>query len=224
MEFAFMQSTPKRLQAIFCTEAQHPNVVDELLQFRKKLFVDILKWNLNVQGGRERDQFDTRSAVHCAIFSDGSLCAGFRAIRTDRPYLAKAAFPQLATFASYPERHDVWEISRFGVMPTEAGSLTARLLYSLMFRFAHRHQASALVTLTDIRHERFLTQIGIRTRRYGPPQVIGEDERGEPLLLVAGEIPLANQQGHRLEALLKLTDNVEIKDETCALRSDRLSA
>ncbi len=102
--------------------------------------------------------------------------------------------------------------------------MTARILYSLMFRFAHVHQASALVALTDLRHERFLTRIGVRTRRYGPPQTHGFDENGKSLSIVAGDIPLANQRGWRFEALLKLVDNVEINDETLVLRSERLSA
>jgi acyl homoserine lactone synthase len=179
---------------------------------------------LFVQGNRERDQFDTGSAVHCALFRNGKIIAGFRAIRTDQPYLAKSIFPQLATIAPYPQRHDVWEISRFGVLPLEAGSITAQILYSLMFRFAHCRHANALVALADLRHERFLTQIGIRTRRYGLPQTVCADEDGTPLLAVAGDIPLANQRGRRFEALLKLVDNVEIDDETLVLRSDRLSA
>jgi len=219
-----MQSTSEQFQAVFCTEEQNRSVVDQLFRFRKELFVDGLRWDLTVEDGRERDQFDTPEAIYCALFRNGSLIAGFRAIRTDHPYLAQSVFPQLATFAPYPQRHDVWEISRFGVRPEEAGSLTARFLYSLMFRFAYQCCASALVALADLRYERFLTQLGIRTRRYGLPQVIGEDESGRPLSLVAGDIPLANQRGWRFEALLKLADDVETTDETLVLGSDRLSA
>jgi N-acyl-L-homoserine lactone synthetase len=224
MEFAFMQNISGQLQAVFCTEEQNLGVVDRLFRFRKALFVDALGWDLKVDDGRERDQFDTDAAIYCALFRSGNLIAGFRAIRTDRPYLAQAVFPQLATFAAYPQRHDVWEISRFGVLPAEAGSITARLLYSLMFRFAYQCGASALVALADLRYERFLTQLGIRTRRYGPPQIIGVDEAGKPLSLVAGDIPLANQRGWRFDSLLKLVDDVEITDETLVLGSDRLSA
>jgi N-acyl-L-homoserine lactone synthetase len=219
-----MQKTSGQLQAVFCTEAQLPSVVDQLYQFRKQLFVDALRWDLRVEAGRERDQFDTETAVHCAIFRDGNLFAGFRAIRTDEPYLAESVFPQLATFAAYPRRHDAWEISRFGVAPSQAGSMTAKVLYALMFHFARTRQASALVALTDLRHERFLTQIGVRTRRYGPPQILGLDEKGDPLVLVAGDIPIANQGGWRFDNLLNLAKTVEIDDETLVLGSERLSA
>jgi N-acyl-L-homoserine lactone synthetase len=219
-----MQSTSSQLRAVFCTEEQNHRLVDELFRFRKTLFVDNLGWDLTVAEGRERDQFDSDAAVHCGLLRNGGLIAGFRAIRTDGPYLARSVFPQLATFAPYPQRHDVWEISRFGVLPEEAGSVTARLLYALMFRFAYRCGATALVALADLRYERFLTQLGIRTRRYGPPQAVGTDETGKALWLVAGDIPLANQRGWRFEALIRLADGMEIDDETLVLGSDRLSA
>ena len=213
-----------QLSAVFCTEEQNPNVTDRFFQFRKSLFIDALHWDLRELEGREKDQFDTASAVYCILHRKGRVIAGFRAIRTDQPYLAQTVFPQLATLAPYPQRRDVWEVSRFGVAPAEAGSPTARHLYSLMFRFAHLCHVTALVALADLRYERFLTQLGIRTRRYGPPQSVGLDEAGQPLMLVAGDIPIANQRGWRFENLVILADEMEIDDETLVLGSDRLSA
>jgi acyl homoserine lactone synthase len=210
--------------AVFCTEEQNPNVTDRFFQFRKSLFIDALRWDLKELEGREKDQFDTATTVYCILHRKGRVIAGFRGVRTDRPYLAQTVFPQLATLAPYPQRHDVWEISRFGVTPAESGSPTARILYSLMFHFARRCHATALVALADLRYERFLTRLGIRTRRYGPPQSIGLDETGQPLMLVAGDIPIANQHGWRFEALVNLADEMEIDDETLVLGSERLSA
>jgi N-acyl-L-homoserine lactone synthetase len=219
-----MSEGTDRLHAIFCNEEQNPGIVDQFLCFRKGLFVDVLHWDLTVESGRERDQFDTNDAVYCALLREGDLIAGFRAIRTDLPYVAKCVFPQLAVFATYPQKHDAWEISRFGVRPSEAGSVTARMLYSLMFRFAHLTHATSLVALADLRYERFLSLLGIRTRRYGPPQIIGTDERGAPLAVVAGDIPLQNQRGRRFESLLELANTLEIDDEALVFRPRRLSA
>jgi N-acyl-L-homoserine lactone synthetase len=219
-----METQTDQLQAVICTEDQNPNVTDQFLQFRKTLFIDALGWDLKAQNGRERDQFDTPAAVYCVLFRNDRVIAGFRAICTEHPYLALAVFPQLATLAAYPQRHDVWEISRLGVLPAEAGSITARILYSLMFRFARERQIASLVALADLRYERFLTQLGIRTRRYGPPQAVGLNEAGEPQMLVAGDIPIANQRGWRFDNLLNLAKTVEIDDETLVLGSERLSA
>lgn len=211
-------------RAILCTEAQNPAVVDALYKIRKSIFVDMHGWDLRVVDGRERDQFDTAAAVHCALFRDSELIGGFRATRTDHDYLARSVFPQLAAVKSYPQRADVWEISRFGVLPSNDRLETAKVNYSLMFRFAQVRAASALVALADLTYERFLRTLGIRTRRYGPPQIIGADKAGEPLWAVAGEIPMAEQSGSRFQALLALAKQVEIEDETLVLGRIRVSA
>lgn len=213
-----------QVRATFCTERDNPVLVDALYRLRKVLFVDLHGWDLPVVDGRERDQFDTENAVHCALFRDDRLIGGFRATRTDNDYLARVVFPQLAAVKSYPQRADVWEISRFGVLPSPDRLEVAKLNYSLMFRFAQMRRAVALVAIADLTYERFLRTLGIRTRRYGPPQIIGTTKSGEPMWAVAGEIPLAEQGGSRFQALLALAKHVEIEDETLVLGRIRISA
>jgi N-acyl-L-homoserine lactone synthetase len=213
-----------RFRATICRERDNPELVDALYRLRKIIFVDTHGWDLQVVEGRECDQFDTDNAVHCALFRDDELIGGFRATRTDYDYLARIVFPQLAAVKNYPQRPDVWEISRFGVLPCDDRLETAKLNYSLMFRFAQLRRATALVALADLTYERFLRTLGIRTRRYGPPQVIGTSKTGEPLWAVAGEIPLAEQSGSRFQALLAMAKQVEIEDETLVLGRIRVSA
>jgi N-acyl-L-homoserine lactone synthetase len=219
-----MHQKYKSLRAVFCTEDQNPDVVDQLFQFRKELFVDNMHWDLPVQQGRERDQFDTEATVHCALFRNGKIVAGFRGIRTDKPYVAQTIFPWLATFTPYPRRRDTWEISRLGVLSSESGLNTGRTLYSLMFYLAHRYGAKTLVALGELKQERLLTLLGVRTRRYGPPQAHAMGEGHRPIWIVAGATPIGDQRGERFEQLLNCMNNVEIDDETLVLRSDRLSA
>jgi N-acyl-L-homoserine lactone synthetase len=219
-----MSKKSQRLRAVFCTYDSNRYIIHQLFRFRKALFVDALGWDLIVDNGCERDQFDTSSAVYCALFRDDVLVGGFRAISTDHPYLARWVFPQLAMSEPYPQQPDIWEISRFGVLPSEVSSDGVGILYSLVFRWAYTRRASALVAIADARYERFLRSLGIRTRRYGPMQVIGTDTSGRSLVAGAGITRLEEQRGSRFEALLKLADNVEIDDETLVLGPDRLSA
>jgi N-acyl-L-homoserine lactone synthetase len=195
-----------------------------LQQFRKRLFVDTLGWQLPVSGEIERDQFDNGAAVHCALFVGEILVGGFRAIRTDCDYLAKRVFPQLATTRPYPSSHRKWEISRFGVEPSRRNLELARINYSLMFRFAQTRQATGLVAIADLTYERYLAKLDIRTRRYGPPQVIGSDRFGKPIQVVAGEIPLADQSGPKFNALLRIANQVTIDDQALVLGRTRVSA
>jgi N-acyl-L-homoserine lactone synthetase len=210
--------------AIFCREPEQPEVVDWLMRFRKELFVDRCGWDLTVRDGRERDEFDTESCIHCALFENGQLVGGFRAISTDKPCLATKVFPHLATLQPVPQRRDYWEISRFGVVSTGHGTRLSLLNYGLMFYFAQRIQARALVAVADLAYERFLETLGIRTRRYGPPQQIGCDKAANPLHAVVGEIPIAAQAGERFEKLIGAIRKVEIKDASKVFGPTRISA
>lgn len=209
-----------RRTAVFCT-GRDGALVDRIQRFRKTIFVDHCGWDLAVVDDRETDQFDTPDAVHSALFSGDEIQATFRATRTDRPYLAAAVFPQLAVVSPYPRRADVWEISRFGALADQAA---ARINYALMFAFAQRIGASSLVAIADLPYERFLRTIGIRTRRYGPPQIIGTNALGRELRAVAGEIPTLAQDPRCLGSLLALLDNVEITDVAQIFGPARVSA
>lgn len=212
-----------RYHALITTEECDPANVRSLLQLRKRLFVDHCGWKLTTNGDVERDQFDTWYTEHCLLFSGHELVGGFRAIRTDYPYLSQVVFPQLA-IRRFPNRRNIWEISRFGVLPTAGEAGLARLNYALMFRFAELRGAEALVAMADLIYERFLERMNIRTRRYGPPQVIGTDCRGLPLTAVAGEIPIDEADNPGLLKFLDLGRQLEICDATHVLGRATVSA
>ena len=197
-------------------------IAGALFRFRKALFVDERGWNLPVGADTEVDQFDTHDANYCALFAGNTIVGGFRAIRCDYPYLGRDKFPHLATTRPYPERPDYWEISRFGVLRSHRRCGVA--LYAVMFRFAEMRRAKALVAVADLGHERLLAKIGIRTRRYGPPVWLGAEETGEPIQIVAGEIPIGEQDRSRLQFLRTRSDAVEIRDDTMVWRPAAVSA
>ena len=210
---------------VFCREADRPELVDELLRFRKALFIDEYGWDLPADEGRERDRFDTNETIHSALYFEDELVGTFRAIRTDRSYLAADVFPQLASTVPFPRQPARWEISRFGVLSRRQSRRHARANYAAMFRFAQLVGARGLVAIADLTYERFLGVLGVRTRRYGPPQIIGQDRSGRDLVAVAGEIPLGSSQGGpRFNQLMQLASNVEIIDAAQVLRPARISA
>jgi N-acyl-L-homoserine lactone synthetase len=218
-----MQGPVDRYHALITREERNPANVQSLLQLRKRLFVDRCGWKLNIDGDQERDQFDTWHTEHCLLFCGAELVGGFRATRTDYPYLTRSVFPQLGV-RPFPSRRDVWEISRFGVLPTSGETKSARLNYALMFRFAEMRGAKALVAMADLTYERFLERMSIRTRRYGPPQIIGTDTHGLPLSAVAGEIPINKRDNPGLTKFLDLGRKLEIHDATYVLGCSAVSA
>lgn len=205
-------SLARRTRVVVSTYLQNPQKVAAFGQLRKRLFVDKLGWKLSTRADVEWDEFDGGDAEYCVVSYKDTIVGGFRAIRTDRDYLAASVFPQLASLRAYPRQRDKWEISRFGILADEGSHELALLNYSLMFRFARTRGATALVALADLLYERYLRTLGIRTRRFGPPKSIGIDTRGRELVCVAGEIPLTEQPPERLAALLDLSSDVEIDD------------
>ena len=191
---------------------------------RKTIFVDRCGWQLRVEQDLEVDQFDGPHTIHLALQHEGALCGCFRAVRTDRPYLANTIFPELAAVFPYPARLDAWEVSRFGVLPGSRAVDLGRINYALMFAFAQWMRATSLVAVASLDHERFLRTLGIRTRRYGPPQVVGFSQGGRPLRAVAGEIAPALQEPAHLQRLLSSLHDVEIVHDASLFGPGRLSA
>lgn len=206
--------------AIFATENTNPTLVRKIFQFRHAVFVEECGWDLQSQNGRERDEFDGPTTVHMALLFDNVIVGSFRANCTIDPYLCEIVFAKLAESRPYPKQADIWEISRFGVAVSGNPRFrfeVARVTYALMFHFAKVNQLRALVAATDLTYERFLTRLDIVTRRYGQPKVVCNDAYGRPIEMVAGEIPLAAQNGSRIQTLLNDLDKVEIIDETHVL-------
>lgn len=202
-------------KAIITTLGLRPSVKEEFGAFRKALFVDQLGWSLKLQGDIEIDEFDTDDAVYCLVQESDKIISGFRAVITTLPYLVKTHFSHLGSTRPFPSRDDYYEISRFGVLPTENRLDVGLMTYALMFDFAQRRDATALVAIADLGHERLLRAMGIRTRRYGPPGVVGVDAWGRQIVSVAGDIPMAEQSQELIRLLSNLCQTeLEITDET----------
>ena len=215
-------STANPVLATLFQREDNQELTGALDRLRKVLFIDERGWKLPSRSGAETDQFDGPDATYCALTVAGRVVGGFRAIRCDRPYLGVTLFPQLATTRSYPLRSDYWEISRFGVLRDHKNLGVG--LYAIMFGFADIMRAKALVAVTDLGHERLLSKIGVRTRRYGPPMLLRPDQSERPLQVVAGDIPIAQQKPETVRLLRSCAEEIEIRNETLVQRPVRISA
>lgn len=89
-----------------------------MFEARKRVFVDILRWDVPVLCGRyEVDQFDTPDAQYLVLTSEaGEHRASARLLLTDRPHILADLFPQLCT-EPMPQGPQVREITRFCLDP-----------------------------------------------------------------------------------------------------------
>ncbi|MDB5705499.1 MAG: autoinducer synthase [Sphingomonas bacterium] len=96
------------------TGAVPDTVLRSMFEARKRVFVDLLKWEVPVLNGRyEIDQFDDAHAVYLVLAdARGNHLGSARLLPTDRPHLLDSLYPALCEDAP-PRGPSVFEITRF---------------------------------------------------------------------------------------------------------------
>lgn len=110
---------------------------------RKRIFVDLLQWDLPVLAGEfEIDDFDSDGAQYLILVDeDGRHRASARLLPTERPYLLGEYFSHLSD-AAPPSGPSTWEISRFCLDPAQSAA----------DRRAARSQLIAAIVEHGLRH------------------------------------------------------------------------
>jgi acyl-homoserine lactone synthase len=106
---------------------------------RKKVFIDLLGWDLPALDDRfELDQFDLSSTLYIICADDqGEHLGSLRLIPCNQPYLLGTIFPTLCA-AAPPASPDIWEISRLCLSRSVRAAERTK---------ARNHLATALVQL-----------------------------------------------------------------------------
>src|ERR1700741_4809323 len=86
---------------------------DAMFRDRKRVFVDLRKWNVPVVEGQfEVDQFDGPRAIYCiATDSSGAHLGSIRLLPTDEPHILGDLFAELCQ-GDVPTGPAVWELTR----------------------------------------------------------------------------------------------------------------
>ncbi len=170
-----------------------PGLEVALATYRHRVFVDALQWQLPVEDGLERDQFDRDDTLYVvARGSKDEVCGCARLLPTTRSYLLDEIFPELMNGLPAPHSHDVWELSRFSTMPVDGAPALLRgearvrfcRLFAVVVEIAAAHGATRLITVTALGVERILRSIGIHAHRVGPPRLVD----GKPTLAMWVEL------------------------------------
>lgn len=169
-----------------------------MFEDRKRLFVDLLGWQVPVVAGDyEIDRFDDNRAIYLVDSDESDPHLGsMRLLPTEHPHILDTLFPGLCD-GFVPRGPAIYEITRL-CLPTRLGA-TRRLevrnrLISAMVDHA---LASGIETLTGVVELNFLNQIldmGWNCRPLGSPQ------RSDGRLLAAFRIDLDADTRAQLEA------------------------
>lgn len=175
----------------------HSTTVDKMFRFRTEMFYRRLNWQVEVTDGREKDQYDALDPVYLVSRTprhEIESCA--RLLPTSGSYMLAEVFAEMLQGEAAPRQSDVWELSRFAVIPAGSAKnqqatfhpVTLRMMQSAV-DFADRNGISRYVVVTSVALERLLRRIGLSMRRFGR----GEARRIGDVLSVACWIDINDQ-------------------------------
>lgn len=149
-------------------------LLSQMYQERKRVFIDLLGWDLPALDGRyEIDQFDTPATIYLIIArSDGGHLGSLRLLPTTQPHVLGSIFPLLCEGAP-PQAPDVWEISRLclsrSIRAAERRMVRDQLATAATL-FALEKGIRAYCCVADMPWLSQLLSFGWRCEPLGPPQ------------------------------------------------------
>ena len=181
-----------------------------MFEARKRVFVDLLKWDVPVLDGRfEVDQFDNERAEYLIVgVHDGRHAASARLLETTGPHILDSLFPQLSA-TKPPRGSSVREITRFCLDP-RVGALARREARNVLVSALVEHAlANDIKTYTGVAEFGWYQQIlafGWRCRPLGLPQMVDGRMLGALAIEITAETPglLAANGIHRPTELAPL--------------------
>lgn len=144
---------------------------------RKRVFVDLLKWNVPVIDGRyEVDEFDDDRATYL-VLTDGDRqhLGSARILPTLGPHILATVFPMLCVGAP-PAADDIAEITRFCLDPNQSARERRVVRDTLVHALVDHALMTGIRTYSAVAEMSWYQQIigfGWQCRPLGPPLTIG---------------------------------------------------
>ncbi len=160
---------------------------------RKRIFVDLLKWDVPVINGEfEIDQFDNASAVYliCAD-DDGSHRGSLRLLPTNRPHILGTLFPELCE-GPVPAGPNIYEITRCCFSPRIRASERLRVrnqLATAAVEFALFNGIDAFTCVADGGWYSQILSMGWMCEPLGLPRLLANSMTGALKISVTRETP-----------------------------------
>lgn len=160
---------------------QFSSDIDAMHRLRKRVFHDLLGWDVQVQDNWEIDHYDRANPLYVMSYGeDGRLRGSLRLLPTLGPNMLDDTFPILLGGRPEVRSASIWESSRFCIDPeisqNRASNQVTIAAAELMCGVGELGLASDLthiVTVTDVFLERMFKRMGCPGERIGEPRRIG---------------------------------------------------
>ncbi len=160
---------------------QFPKDIDAMHRLRKRVFHDLLGWDVQVRDAWEIDDYDRANPLYVLSYGDkGRLRGLLRLLPTLGPNMLDDTFPALLGDGPEIRSAAIWESSRFCIDPeisqVRASNQVTIAAAELMCGVGELGLASGLshiVTVTDVFLERMFKRMGCPGMRIGEAKRIG---------------------------------------------------
>lgn len=157
--------------------SRHDGVLGAMFEARKRVFVDLLKWDVPVIDGRfEIDQFDDEEAQYLVVTDRaGRHLASARLLATTGPHILGDLFPFLCE-REIPSGTTVREITRFCLDPAPSAAERRQArdrLISALVDHALEHGIRTYTGVAEMSWFRQVIGFGWKCRPLGLPQLVG---------------------------------------------------
>lgn len=168
-------------------------VMRAMFEARKRVFVDLLGWDLPVLAGKyEIDQYDDPHARYLILAdTDQNHLASARLLPTTRPHILGDLFAGLCDDAP-PTGPEIWEITRFCLDRGLRAAERRRWRDALVMALAHYALEHGIATYTGVAEQGWLGQIlafGWRAEPLGNPRMIDRMTLGALRIEITPETP-----------------------------------
>lgn len=148
---------------IHIVQGQEPasrHLLQTMYADRKRLFVDLLGWDVPVVEGRyEIDRFDDDHAVYLiAADPDGEHMGSLRLLPSDRPHILGSIFPHLCP-GGVPVGPEIFEITRLCLPARHRAHERLRIRNRLISAMVDYALDSGIRSLTGVVEAGFLAQV-----------------------------------------------------------------
>jgi len=171
---------------------EHQNLLKQMHQLRAHVFGGRLEWDVTIDDGGERDQYDDLNPTYIlATFGGGKVVGCARVLPAVGPTMLEQTFPQLLADGSLNATSTMIESSRFCVdttLPAGRGRggqlhLATQTMFAGIIEWSMANGYDKIVTATDLRFERILNRARWPMVRLGEPTAIGNT------VAIAGTLP-----------------------------------
>ncbi|MBW8299319.1 MAG: acyl-homoserine-lactone synthase [Hydrogenophaga sp.] len=160
---------------------EYPEEIAAMHRLRKRVFHDLLKWDVTVRDDWEIDHYDEVNPIYVMSYSpEGLLRGSLRLLPTLGPNMLDDTFPILLGGRPEIRSAEIWESSRFCIEPEisqdRASNQVTIAAAELMCGVGEIGLASGLshiVTVTDVFLERMFRRMGCPGERIAEPHKIG---------------------------------------------------